>query len=166
MFTRDRLPEYFIEGEPSFHLMAPIPTTLGEDVEDIGSFFDVDPRIVPMHWVRQWGPFPDELSMHNVPEKQRNYFLHHPAPKGYAVNMWFTNFTSPNWMYLWYWRAVVWHDLHTKNMIQGKWLMAAAWANKWKDANTYFMLFENQEDSVIAAAYLAGLDCSLSNMGK
>ena len=161
MFTRDRLPEYFIgEEEPRFHRMAPnlVPNDTGI------SFFDEDPRLNPHYWVRDWYVAEEEDQFKpKQPEHTKNYFLLHPAPKGYAVRMWFNLFQSRDWRYIWYWRAVVWYDL--SKMIEGKWWMAAGWL-KYNQANTYHRLFENENDSVIAGAYMAGLDCSVKNMGK
>lgn len=170
MFTRDRLPDYFIKDgeEPRFHRMAPVQMYAGETILD---WRVVDPRKNPSHWVRQWHPTEThativEATGHTDKTPYQNYFLHHPAPKGYAVNMWMNGFTGSNWMYLWYWRAVVWHDFVNKGIIEGAWWMAATWANARQDANTYYMLFENENDMTVGAAYLAGLDCSVHNLGK
>lgn len=161
MFTRDRLPEYFVQGEPKFHRMAPNLNLTGEG----RSFFDENPRDDPSYWTRSWYVVEDHEEFYgDQPEKTKNYFgLLDPAPIGYATGMWFNLKDVRDLRYLWYWRAVVWHDLQT--MVEGHWWVSARWLKK-NTANTYRLIFEKENDMVIAAAYIASLECSAANMGK
>lgn len=128
-------------------------------------FFDMDPRLSPDYWARSWSSpggaeafYQDHVSIHNT-------FIRYPVSSGYAVKMWFNDYDHEayhGWTWLWYWRAVIWHDF--SKVAKGEWWCAIEAAPG--GGNHYYIICSEEADATLVGAMIAATETKKKWIGK
>lgn len=160
MFTYDLIPSFlkhlyhqrqaWFTYHPNILLSEPAP-----------DFLKADPRKYPRAHVNTW------YGAGNADRAElNNEFLAYPPRVGYAVSMWFNNFEvkdyDNDWRWIWYWRAIVWHDL--QDIVGKNWWPALA--SGATGGNYYYVIFQCEQEAAKAARYIKSLDTSVKQVGK